>query len=134
MYPRGICRPARPTRSRRVPETGPSTEHGYIHSKDDYLKRLRRIEGRRAAAADGRGGEYLQSSLSHHPLQPARLPLDPAQPLEVVVLAVDVAVLVLVARLCSHLVGSLAGRWSLGLTLYPPRVHRKARRTGPRED
>jgi DNA-binding FrmR family transcriptional regulator len=24
---------------------GPEHQHGYIHSKDDYLKRLRRIEG-----------------------------------------------------------------------------------------
>ena len=23
----------------------PSSQHGYIHRKDDYLKRLRRIEG-----------------------------------------------------------------------------------------
>ena len=26
-------------------ETHPTTQHGYIHRKDDYLKRLRRIEG-----------------------------------------------------------------------------------------
>jgi CsoR family transcriptional regulator, copper-sensing transcriptional repressor len=26
-------------------ETGREHQHGYIHSKDDYLKRLRRIEG-----------------------------------------------------------------------------------------
>jgi CsoR family transcriptional regulator, copper-sensing transcriptional repressor len=28
-----------------MPQTHPKHQHGYIHSKDDYLKRLRRIEG-----------------------------------------------------------------------------------------
>ena len=41
-------------------EMGHEHQYGYIHSKDDYLKRLRRIEGQaRGLAADGRGGEVL---------------------------------------------------------------------------
>jgi len=38
--------------------------HGYTDRKDEYNKRLRRIEGRCGAAADGRRGQILHRHLT----------------------------------------------------------------------
>src|SRR5680860_598491 len=167
----GTRGPRRDMTTTKATEASVGPGYGYIHRKDDYLKRLRRIEGQARglqrmvddekycidiltqvsamtkalqsvalglleehmshcvvdAAKSGGGaaglrrvdhavahvlleqaqchglqrlrhrrdlGEDVDAVLLvvHHPLQPTRLALDPAQALEVVVLAVDVAV------------------------------------------
>src|SRR5665647_2001757 len=102
--------------------------HGYISNKDDYLKRLRRIEGQ-ARGLQGMVSDekycidiLTQISAMTSALQSVALglPLDPAQALQVVVLVRDVPVRAFVC--CAHLFGHVAhaqiiprrGIWSQG--------------------